>query len=226
MAATSNNGYIGRENPTTSSDEFNALSFLINQIISGKWTITLGLVQSVSGGGSTAGPPTVNVQPMVNQTDGQGQSTPHGIINNIPAFRLQGGSGAFIADPVAGDIGLLAFAMSDISAVKKTQAPANPGSFRTFSPSDAMYFGALLSAAPTQFVQITPQGITLNFSSSVSIVMNSSGITLKVGSATVTIDSGNITITSGGTITLDGIVWNTHQHPVTTAPGTTGPPEA
>jgi hypothetical protein len=211
-------GYIGRENETTSGDHFNALSFLINQIISGKWTLTLGLVKSVTGGG--VGPaPTVSVQPMVNQTDGQGNPTPHGIINNVPAFRLQGGSGAFIADPVIGDIGLLAFAMSDISAVKKTLAPANPGSFRTFSPSDAMYFGALLGSTPTQYVQITPQGITIQFAAGISITLASTGITLQAGSAA-------ILIATDGTITINGIVWDTHIHTVTTAPGVTGVPEA
>ena len=122
-------GYIGREVETTSGDLFNTLSFLVNQVISGKWTVTLGLVKSVMGGGIAA-PPLVSVQPMVNQTDGQGNPTPHGIINNVPAFRLQGGTGAIIADPVVGDIGLLACAMSDISAVKQTNAPANPGSFQ------------------------------------------------------------------------------------------------
>jgi hypothetical protein len=212
----SSDGYTGRENETTGTDPFNALTFLVKQIENGNWTITLGLVKSVTGGGIAA-PPTVGVQPMVNQLDGQGQPTPHGIINNVPVFRLQGGSGAFIADPVVGDIGLLAFAMSDISAVKQTQAPANPGSFRTFDPADAMYFGALLSQAPTQYVQITPAGLSFVFGPGISITIGSSGIVLQAGSA-------SIAVTTNGTVSINGLVWDVHTHAVTTAPGETGPP--
>jgi len=58
-------------------------------------------------------PPIVSVQPLVNQVDGQGNPTQHGIINGVPVFRLQGGANAIIADPVAGDIGLLATASRD-----------------------------------------------------------------------------------------------------------------
>ncbi len=217
MNDVTSNGYTGREDPTTAHDTYNALTFLINQVLNGTWTITLGQVKSVTGGG-VGSPPVVSVQPMVNQTDGQGNSTPHGIINNVPAFRLQGGAGAFIVDPVVGDIGLLAFAMSDISAVKQTKAPANPGSFRTFDPSDAMYFGALLGATPTQYIQITPEGITIQFAAGISITLGSAGITLQAGSAA-------ILIANNGMITINGIVWDTHQHAVTTAPGITGPPE-
>src|ERR1700761_16723 len=147
MNDVTNNGYTGRANETTGSTEFNALSFLINQILSGQWTITLCQVQSVSGGGVNS-PPTVSVQPMVNQVDGQNNPTPHGIINGVPVFRLAAGTNAFIVDPVADDIGLLACASSDISAVINNKTPSNPGSFRTFSPSDGMYLGGFLSATP------------------------------------------------------------------------------
>ncbi len=188
-------GYIGRETDTTGGDLFNALSFLVNQVISGKWTVTLGQVNSVSGGG-VAAPALVGVQPMVNQTDGSGNPTPHGIINNVPAFRLQGGTGAIIADPVVGDIGLLACAMSDISAVKQNLAPSNPGSFRTFSPSDAMYFGALLGAAPKQYMQITPSAIIISAGTTV-VTINFNG-TIIINSTAL------ITIESAGGVTLKG----------------------
>jgi len=190
MNDVTSDGYVGREDPTTAQDDFNAQAFLIQQILNGNWTITLGQVKSVTGGGATASPPVVSVQPMVNQTDGQVNPTPHGNINNVPAFRLQGGSGAFIADPVVGDIGLLACAMSDISAVKQNKAPANPGSFRTFSPSDAMYFGALLGAAPSQYVQITPNGINIVFPGGASVALSSSGIVLNFGSLNISLGSG------------------------------------
>jgi hypothetical protein len=154
-------GYLGKLDPTTPPNLFNSLSFLVNQIISGKWTITLALVKSVSGGGTSGQPVIVSLQPMVAMVDGYGNATPHGIINNVPAFRLQGGSSAFIVDPLVGDIGLLACASRDISAVKNNQAPANPGSFREFDPADGLYLGGFLNAEPTQYIQITADGINI-----------------------------------------------------------------
>jgi hypothetical protein len=156
----SDDGYTGQADETTGAEEFNSLSFLINQVLSGKWTITLCVVKNVSGGGVST-PATVSVQPMVNQVDGYGNPTPHGIINNVPAFRLQGGSSAFIFDPMAGDIGLLACASRDISAVKNNLAPSNPGSLREFDPADGLYLGGFLNAEPTQYIQITADGINI-----------------------------------------------------------------
>jgi hypothetical protein len=217
MSDVTSDGYTGRANETTGADEFNSLSFLINQIISGKWTVTLCQVMSVSGGGISA-PAIVSVQPMVNQVDGQGNPTPHGIVNGIPTFRL-GGVSAFVVDPVVGDIGLLASASNDISAVKNNKAPSNPGSFRTFSPSDGLYLGGFLSAAPTQYVQISPEGINIVFPGNISVQISSSGITLAVGGMSIKIASGGITIA--------GIDFASHVHTdVAVGGGTSGPPLA
>lgn len=216
MNDVTSDGYTGRANETTGAEEFNSLSFLVNQIISGKWTITLCQVQSVSGGG-IAEPPTVSVQPMVNQVDGQNKPTPHGTINGIPVFRLAGGASAFVADPVAGDIGLLACASSDISAVVNNKSVSNPGSFRTFSPSDGLYLGGFLSAAPTQYVQVTPQGINIVFPGGISIQISSSGITLAVGAM-------KVVITSAG-VSIAGIDFAAHVHSGVVAGGAiSGPP--
>lgn len=218
MNDVSSDGYTGQADETTSAEEFNSQSFLVNQILSGKWTITLAVVKSVSGGG-VGKPAIVSVQPMVNQVDGDNNPTPHGVINNVPVFRLQGGAGAFILDPLAGDIGLIACASRDISAVKNNAAPSNPGSQRTFDPADALYLGGFLNAAPTQYVQITADGINIVFPGGISIKISSSGITLAVGGTSIVIADGQITI--------GGIVWGTHLHSGV-APGTgeSGPPVA
>lgn len=216
MNDVTSDGYMGRANETTDSEEFNTLTFLVNQILSGKWTVTLCQVKSVSGGG-VAAPPIVSVQPMVNQVDGQNNPTAHGEINGVPVFRLQGGTSAFVVDPVAGDIGLLACASSDISAVKNNLVPSNPGSFRTFSPSDGLYLGGFLGAAPQQYVQITPTGINIVFPGGISIKISSSGIALAVGAMSVVISSGGVSIA--------GHDFASHVHSgVTTGGGTSGPP--
>ena len=200
MNDVTSDGYTGRANETTGADQFNAQTFLINQVLSGKWTVTLCVVKSVSGGGVDV-PPIVSVQPLVNQVDGQGNPTQHGIINGVPVFRLQGGANAIIADPVAGDIGLLATASRDISAVKNNKTSSNPGSQRMFDPADSVYLGSFLSAAPTQYVQFSEAGITL-----------------KSGSATIVVGS-------DGTVKINGIDFSTHVHTgVVVGAADSGPP--
>jgi hypothetical protein len=209
-----NDGYMGIMDPVVPENEFNALSFLIGQIINKKWTATIALVKSVSGGGANA-PVTVDIQPMVNQIDGNGNATPHGVINGVPVLRMQGGNSAFIADPVAGDIGIMICASRDISSVIANRAPANPGSFRTFAAGDAMYIGGLLGSAASQYVQITDSGINIVFPGGINISLSSTGITLTVGSMT-------FAITATG-FAFNGLDYLSHSHAVSTAPGETGP---
>jgi hypothetical protein len=199
--------YLGQADVTDPTHLFNAISFMVNQIMNGKWTVTIGQVKAVNGGG-TDGPPTVNVQPMVHMIDGYGQPTPHGIINNLLAFRLQGGTGGIVCDSVVGDIGLLAFASRDISKVVNTKAPALPGSRRTFDPADGIFFGGLLGAALTQFINFTSTGIAIQDKNGNVITTGSSGIAITVV----------------GDFTVNGISVLNHTHAVTTAPGETGPP--
>lgn len=211
-------GYQGQADETSGAEEFNGLNFLVNQLISGKWTITLCSVNGVSGGGPTSPPGTVSVQPLVNQVDGQGNATAHGVINGVPVFRMQSGTAAIIMDPVAGDVGLLACASRDISTVISTQKTANPGSARTFSPSDGLYLGGFLNKAPTQFLQLSSDGIVFQFSSSISITINGDGIVLKAGSAM-------LKVANNGQVTINGIVWDTHLHTgVLVGAANSGPP--
>ena len=72
-----NLGYLGNADPTTTGDQFNALAFIAKQVLSGAWTITLAQVESVTNTGEVKAPGTVNLQPLVNEVDGQGNATPH-----------------------------------------------------------------------------------------------------------------------------------------------------
>jgi hypothetical protein len=131
-----NTGFAGDKTATDGLDKFNALAFAVNQALSGIATAT---VVKVIGINSSVAPRLVNVQPMVNQIDGNGNPTPQGSLFNLPFIRLQGGTGGIIADPVIGDIGLAVFASRDISLVKRSRALANPGSRRKFDMADGIY---------------------------------------------------------------------------------------
>jgi hypothetical protein len=218
---TKNDSYKGAMAPPDQENLFNALSFLVTQIMNRKWTMTLCLVKTVNGGG-LAVPPTVDVQPMVNEVNGYGDKQEHGIIYGLPVFRLQGGLGAIIADPKAGDIGLMACAMRDISTVVANKAVANPGSARTYDPSDGLYIGAFLGAQPEQYVQFTDDGMKIADKNGNTIDLTAAGITITPKSGTpVMIDgdlevAGDVTadaeVTAGAAVPATSVSLTTHLH--------------
>lgn len=228
MSGTTNTGggYRGPLGLQTGGNEFNAISFLVNQIIAGKAFAAMVKVISVSG-------TTVAVQPLVDQVDGNGKQYPHGTIYNIPAFRLQGAYGAVILDPGVGEIGQAVICHNDISKVKATGAQAGPGSARRNNWSDGCYFGGFMNAAPTQFVQFDAGGITITSTGTVTI--NATSATVNAATSTF---NGNIH--ASGTISASGGVsdgggslaalrsdYNIHKHTgVTTGGGTTGPTDS
>ena len=166
----------GAADPTTAGDHFNAMSFIAKQVLSGAWTVTLAQVKSVTNAGEVKDTGTVSLQPLVNQVDGQGNATPHGTISNAIYFRYGGKDGAIICDPVVGDIGIMLSASSDISSVKANKAQANPGSSRKFDPADAIYLGAVLSAAPTQYITFTSTGLKIADKNNNAIEFKQGGI--------------------------------------------------
>jgi hypothetical protein len=199
--------YQGAMDPLVAEDEYNALYFMINQIINGKWTLTLGQVQAVRGGG-VDGPPTVDVQPMVGTVDGYGNITPQGIIYNLPSYRLQGGSGGVISDPENGDIGLLATASRDISSVIRNKAPSGPGSRRTFDPADGLFLGGFLGAELAQYLRFTSTGLQLVDKNGNSIETSAAGMTLSDCNA-------NKIITAAGFVNIVTPVLQVNGVPVT-----------
>lgn len=156
-----NDGYQGMQKPNSATNEFNALSFLITQIINGRNIATLVKVVAVNSEGGLAIAGTVDVIPMVNQLDGQGNAVPHGTVNDIPYYRMQGGANAVIMDPQVGDIGICVFADRDISSVRANKAASNPGSLRRSDMADGMYIGGMLNGVPSQYMMFTEDGIKL-----------------------------------------------------------------
>lgn len=218
-------GY-SQQDPTDSASDWSQRQFQINQTLSRVRTMVLVEVMAVTGGGGAiASPPTVNVKPLVKIVDGQGNVSSHGIIQNIPVFRLGGGNGAVILDPVKGDIGWMAVADRDISVVKSTKAESQPGSRRKFDMADGVYMGALLSAAPAQYVAFSSAGINIKDVSNNSIQTNNAGISINgvvfnrssqvAGTLAVT---GDVIANPGASqVTLKG-----HQHSANNTPPTPG----
>lgn len=190
-------GYLGNVSPTDGSSEYNALHFLIKTIAGKMATNTVVQVKAVNQ--ISEFEYEVDVQPMVHQTDGNGNVTPHGIVHGLPVARSQGGNGAVILLPAVGDIGMASFAREDITSVRANRAPSPPGSSRRYSYSDGVYLMSVLSGDPTRYVQIGPNGTN---------IVDPMGVTITTPTLTV---MGNLATT--GTLMNNGVdVGSTHHH--------------
>ena len=212
----------GAIQPWSTWGEFNRIQFVVAQLLSRIQTLTLVKVISCTNAGGVSPVGSVNVQPCVNQTDSAGNPQPHGIIYNVPYLRLFGGNAgnAVILDPEPGDIGLCAFASRDVSQVVSTQAPANPGSNRSYDFSDALYIGGMLNGGvPAQYVQFQDAGITIV--SPVAITLQAPTINLKGNVAQI---NGTITAQSDVQAGPNNISLVNHTHTSEDAGDPTSPP--
>lgn len=201
-----------------SASQFNALNAVIARMLATRRTAVLVQVKAVSGTGlNPVG--TVDVQPVVHQQTATGQVVPHGVIYQVPYFRLQGGACAVVLDPTVGDIGLALIADRDITNAKTARATAAPGSFRQHNMADALYLGGFLNAAPQDYVWLHPGGLTLQSSGTITISgknLNLKGDTSIHGALTVS-----------GDATAQNISLTQHVHAgVQTGGGRTGPATA
>lgn len=215
----STEGYFGTQTPESRNSEFNAVEFVITQLLNKRNYTTLVQVMAVRSAGEVAPVGFVDVQIMLNQIDAAGNSMPHGIVNNVPYFRLQGGANAVIIDPKVGDIGMATFADRDISSVKANRAISNPGSKRRADIADGLYTGGFLNAAPTQYVRFTDSGIEVVSPTNVTVraptinMIGADSVTLQ--SARIILD-GPVTGTAdaefAGDVTGQGTSLHTHKH--------------
>lgn len=169
-------GGYGQADPADTTSGFNRTSFYIRQALARVSTAKLVKVLAVDTDAKT-----VDLQPMVNQLDGIGNSTPQPQVFAIPYLYFQCGNGAIIADPVVGDKGLAVFCDRDNSSVLATKDVANPGSYRKLDVADGVYVCALpgLNDAPEQSVTFTPSGMELQDKNSNVLSFGSSGISIN-----------------------------------------------
>lgn len=196
MTDANQTGFAGQKDVWGSASEFNKHVFLIQQILGKLSTSTLVQVQAVHGGG-LAPVGTVDVLPLVNLIDGQGNSSPHGIVHGLPYFRLQGGANAVILDPVVGDIGIAVFADRDISGVKSAKTQANPGSRRRFDFADGLYIGGVLNGTPTCYVAFVDGGVTVSPDAGVTTIVATPGEVFSSpdgGATAITMTPGKIVL--------------------------------
>lgn len=226
-------GYPAWQGAFDASSHYSALAFMVRMAMAESTHVALVVVKGVTANKTDGAPPLVNVQPMVHQIDQTGQTTPHGIIYNIPTWRAQSGMSAFVCDPKVGDIGAVICADRDISSAIANQSPSQPGSFRRFDWSDALYLGGLGSVDPTTFVKVDDDdGVTIQVASGNPLTINADTITMQASdgssdtSVTITGDlEASGTITGDTDVVGDGTSLHSHVHSgVQSGSSDTGPP--
>lgn len=184
---------------------------IVDGIVSRIQTVTLvRIIKTKAGGLAPVG--MVDVQPLVSQINGSGEITPHGIIYNIPYFRLQGGGNAVIIDPKPGDIGMCGFCSRDISSVKQNKAPSAPQSRRRYDFSDGLYFGGFLNGTPQQYIHFKDGGIKIYSPDKVEIeapqtIIKSPDVQIDGAQMTIkanTTQTGSFEQTGGGQASFSG----------------------
>lgn len=193
-------GY-GQQGPADAVHDFAVHQFQIDQTLAAVRTMQPVKVIAVHGDGLST-PMTVDVQPCVNQLDGNNQSVAHGTIFGIPVAMPNAGGSAIILPVAVGDIGPMAVADRDISSVKANKAVANPGSFRKHDLADGVYIPGMYSTtANNQSIQFTSTGVIIKDKNSNIIEMKSGSVKIT---ATVLELTGNVKI--DGDLLLAGLV--------------------
>ena len=178
----------------------NATAALVRSMLSRLWTVTVVQVKAVTNDGGVEPVGFVDVQPLVNQVDGEGNVVAHGTISHCPYQRVQGGQNAVIIDPKVGDIGIAVFASRDISSVVATKAQANPGLGGMFNANDALYIGGILNGAVTQYVQFSDDGITIHSPTQVKL----EGPKVDIECATLVVNATTSATITTPTFTVNG----------------------
>lgn len=220
---------------STGASRFDVLRFFFRRQQAGIRIATIVQVLAVTNSGAVSAVGFVDVQPLVQQIDGAGNTVNLPPVYNVPYLRIQGGTNAVILDPQVGDLGICLFADRDISAVKSTKAMAAPGSNRSSNLSDGLYLGGILNGVPQQYVQFNSSGITVlspNFVTVKAPNMKLDGVVEVTGATTFDstvhvkgAQTNDTTITATGEVQGNGVKLSTHlTSGVTTGSSNSGPP--
>lgn len=215
---------------TSPNTPFNSISFLVEQAIKGQVNTAIPVVVNSVEPGQRGPVGYLSATPLVTQRDGQGKAIQPTAIPRMPYMRIQGGKCALIIDPEPGDIGIAVFAQQDISNISAGAGEAaTPGSFRSFDMADGMYIGGIINKEPETWLEMTQAGeMTLHAPVKIRLetpLVETTGRLVQVGGDGEGAEMiGGLTNT-GGTITSNGIVLETHTHTgVEPGSGSTGQP--
>lgn len=211
-------------------------------------TVFLAKIISVSTAG-VGGTKTVTAQPLICQIDANGNALPSPKLVEIPHYRVQAGTGAFVINPHVGDIGVFVCAKRDISKIKNgVNDPQTPASFRSFDLADSIMIATIHTETASTYIYIDPDSGTIEIKAPTSLTVNTATATINASGSTSinspeTTISGHVTIKGGlsvsggvgaqvdgsltttGDVVANGISLDTHRHSGVQAGGSnTGTP--
>lgn len=165
-------------------------------------TVFLAKIISVSTDG-TEGTKTVTAQPLICQIDANGNALPSPKLVEIPHYRVQAGTGAFVINPHVGDIGVFVCAKRDISKIKNgVNDPQTPASFRSFDLADSIMIATIHTEKASTYIYIDPDSGTIEIKAPESLTVNTATATINASGSTSinspeTTISGHVTIKGG-----------------------------
>jgi hypothetical protein len=204
--------YQGQAGRVDNTSLLSVVSFLVRQFLAHSRTSVPVKVVAVHGGG-VGPPPIVDVQPLIKQMNGVGQTISHGTVYGIPVKRNQGGANVIINDPKIGDVGVVQCCDRDISQFKANGgAESPPDSQRRHNLSDGVYHGFVVKpTTPNQYVYFRSDGITIQDLNGNSIVTSPGQIAITAGGVTTIFNSTGIH--SGADVfTEQATTLETHTH--------------
>ena len=164
-------------------------------------TVFLAKILSVSTAG-VGGTKTVTAQPLICQIDANGNALPSPKLVEIPHYRVQAGTGAFVVNPHVGDIGVFVCAKRDISKIKNgVSDPQTPASFRSFDLADSIMIATIHTETASTYVYIDPDNGTIEIKAPESLIINTESATINASGST-SINSPETTI--NGHVTIKG----------------------
>lgn len=209
-----------------SSTAYNANNQQIQKDIQKINTVFLAKIISVSTAG-VGGTKTVTAQPLICQIDAKGNALPSPQLVEIPHYRVQAGTGAFVVNPHVGDIGVFVCAKRDISNIKNgVTDPQVPASFRSFDLADSIMIATIQTATASTYIYIDPDNGTIEIKAPASLTVNTATATITASKTTVNGDveiNGNLDVKGGmnstGDLNCGGISFLNHVHGGITAGG-------
>lgn len=246
MSEINENNKRGVQGIYANTTSYNAVQTQVNTALQKIETTFLGRIDSCTTSGSS-GTGTVNATPLTQMIDGNGNGYKSPSYPALPHYRVQAGIGAFIVNPVAGDIGVFSCTKRDQTNINaSTKEQQVPASMRSFSPSDAVMVGTIHTKAPTVWIEIkqdntivihAPAGVTIETDKTVTV---NAGTSVEITSPETKIN-GHLTVTDGvsatggsengikvsGDVVADTVSLKSHTHPnVQSGNSNTGAPNA
>ena len=189
-------------NENTNSNDFNKLSFIIRQTVLGLVdTCFVGIVKKVNDDN------TVDVLPIVDGVDGNGNSIERSVVYNLPYLRYQGGLCKVDIIPEVGDIGLVCLTKDDSSSAIEKKQNTVPPSDKKFNKSNGIYVMSVASTCEEakHSLTIRTDGITISTTADISVSCDGNATVNVGGNSSITV-SGNAdsNITGNSNITVGG----------------------